>query len=119
MMLYINLAIWSPLPPENISWLVSYQQLHKYTIAFKWNMHTQDCHPTYNILASNCGLCPTMTNNSTVTCTDVSTDIDDGMCTLAIQTVVCGRIAGELSPRVSVQVFNDKGTVMKYHYSVI
>ena len=107
MMLCIKLAIWSHLPPENISWLVSYQQLHKYMITFKWNVHPLNCRPTYNILASNCGSCPTTINHTTVTCTDVQTD--DGVCMLAIQTVVCERIAGELSPHVSVDVFNETG----------
>ena len=39
----------------------------------------------YNINASNCGSCPTTTNHTTVTCTDVPTN---GMCTFAVQTVV-------------------------------
>ena len=107
-MLCVNVAIQSPLPPQNISWLISYQKLYKFMIAFQWNTHPPNCHPTYNILSSNCGLCPTTTNQTTVTCTDVPTD--DGVCMLAVQTVVCGRFVGELSPYVSVQVFDDKGT---------
>ena len=91
--------------------MISYQQLDKhYTIAFEWNTHPPNCRPTYNIAASNCGSCPTTTNHTTVTCTDVPI-IDGGMCMFAVQTVVCGGITGELSPHVSVDIFNCKGNI--------
>ena len=53
----------------------------------------------YNILASNCGCCPTTTNHTTVTCTDIPTD--GRMCTFAVQTVICGKV-GNVSNQVSV-----------------
>ena len=56
----------------------------------------------YNILSSNCGSCPTTTTNTTVTCTDVLTD--GGVCTFAVQTVVCGNILGNLSDTVQVHL---------------
>ena len=104
------LIIAIPVPPENISWtIISYQQqdIKYYVIAFEWNTHPLNCRPTYNILPSNCGSCPTTTNHTTITCIDVPTD--DGVCMFAVQTVVCERITGEFSPRVSVDIFQEKG----------
>ena len=47
----------------------------------------------YDIITSNCGNCPNTTTNTTAICTDVPTD--GSVCTLAIQTVVCGNIIGD------------------------
>ena len=64
---------------------------------------TSDCLTLhYNILATNCGSCPTTTTNTTVTCTDVPTD--GSMCTFAVQTVVCGDIVGNMSTPFSVSL---------------
>ena len=43
----------------------------------------------------NCGVCPTATNNTSITCVvdDVTTVIDN-LCILSIQSVVCG-VTGE------------------------
>ena len=46
----------------------------------------------YNIEASNCGSCPTTTNHTNVTCSDVH---NNSVCTFAIQNVVCGNISGD------------------------
>ena len=62
-------------------------------VTFNWSkihLNCMDVHPHYTILSSNCGSCPTTTTNTTVTCTDVH--YDDGVCTFAVQTVVCGNI---------------------------
>ena len=67
---------------------------------FSWSPVTLDCPAIhYNILASNCGSCPTTTNHTNVTCTDIPTD--GSTCVFALQTVVCGIITGELSNQVS------------------
>jgi hypothetical protein len=42
----------------------------------------------YNIQASNCGSCPTTTNHTNVTCTEVPTN--SGMCMFTIKIVICG-----------------------------
>ena len=47
----------------------------------------------YDIITSNCGSCPNTTTNTITTCTDVPTH--GSVCTLAIQTVVCGNIIGD------------------------
>ena len=51
----------------------------------------------YNILVSNCGSCSTHT---TVTCTDIPTN--GSQCTLAVQTVVCGNITGNISDPINI-----------------
>ena len=66
----------------------------------------------YNILASNCGSCPTTTNHTNVTCTNVPTN--NSVCIFSIQTVVCGNISGQISypVRVSVNIANSTVTVL-------
>ena len=58
----------------------------------------------YNILASNCGSCPTTTNHTNVTCTDVPTN--NSVCIFIIQTVVCGNITGQLSYPIRATILN-------------
>ena len=64
-------------------------------ITFSWNPVAPNCPAVhYDILASSCGSCPTTTNHSKVTCTDIPTD--GSMCLFAI-TVICGDITGNVS----------------------
>ena len=73
-------------------------------VTFNWNPVAPDCPSiSYNILSSNCGSCPTTTNHTNVTCTDVYVSTGD-MCTFAVQTVAdsCGRITGKASKSISV-----------------
>ena len=81
--------------PESISWATTLSQL--YTIrAFTWNVHSSGCPALhYNIMTSNCGSCPTTTNHTNATCTDVPTD--GSLCTFSVQTVVCGSIDGGIN----------------------
>ena len=70
-------------------------------ITFSWSPVVSDCPAIYyNIPSSNCGSCPTTTNHTTVTCTDVPTN--GSVCTFALQTVVCGNITGNESNPVSI-----------------
>ena len=66
----------------------------------------------YNILASNCGSCPTTTNHTNVTCTDIPTN--GSTCTLAVQTVVCTEgtecTTGIESDSISIRLLNTKDT---------
>ena len=62
----------------------------------------------YNILSSSCGKCPTTTNHTTVTCTDVPTD--GSTCTFRVQTVICGNMVSESVIHVVLKEYNcDKG----------
>ena len=102
-MLYSAINYVAPFPPiTNITWRATDSIL-----TVTWSPVAPDC-PTihYNIAASNCGSCPTTTNQTTVTCTDVPTN--NSMCTLAVQVVVCGNISGNFSvikqERISIDV---------------
>ena len=72
-------------------------------LTFSWSPVGPDCPAIhYNILASNCGSCPTTTNHTNVTCTEVPTDDHVNKCKLAIQTVVCGNITGNFSNPIGI-----------------
>ena len=72
-------------------------------LTFVWSPVTPDCPGIhYNILASNCGSCPTTTNHTTVTCTDIPTS--HSMCIFAIQPVLCGNLIGNSSVPIRVNI---------------
>ena len=73
--------------------------LNSRQLSFEWRAVAPNCPAiTYNILASNCGSCPTTTNHTTVTCTDMP--INGNSCTFALETVVCGHIIGNKSDTI-------------------
>ena len=90
-------------PPDEISLaLVNFGQKE---ITFSWSPVAPDCPSIqYNILASNCGSCPTTTNHTTITCTDLPSD--GSLCTFAVETVVCGNIAGNRSKPLMLKTAN-------------
>ena len=72
---------------ENISWTTICPRSKIY---FNWSASSHCYHDrviSYNILASNCGSCPTTTNHTNVTCTDVPTD--DSWCNFSVQSEAC------------------------------
>ena len=73
-------------------------------LTFSWSPVATDCPAiNYNILASNCGSCPTTTNQTTVTCIETPTD-DGSVCTFVVQIVVhsCESFAANLSDPIRV-----------------
>ena len=72
-------------------------------LIFSWST---DCGAElhYNILASNCGSCPTTTNHTNVTCTSAETN--GSLCTFAVQTVACGNITGQLSNTIKISILS-------------
>ena len=85
-----------PLPPP-MTLFISKADFASRQITFNWSRVVTECPDQdvhYNILASNYGSCPTTTNHTSVTCTNVRTN---STCTFAIQTVVCGYIMGNKS----------------------
>ena len=73
-------------------------------LTFSWSPVAPDCPAIhYNILASNCGSCPTTTNHTNVTCTEVPTNGSN--CTFAVQTVVCGNLAGNASEPINITFY--------------
>ena len=64
-------------------------------LIFTWN-ETADCLALqYNIVASRCGICPSITSHPIATCNDIETVGQE--CRFAVQTVVCGNIVGNQS----------------------
>ena len=89
------------LPPNNI--LISGVDISQQQLTFTWSPVVPDCPAIhYNILASNCGSCPTTTNHTTATCIDIPT-IGSTSCNFAIQAVVCGNISGNTSDPIIAQ----------------
>ena len=88
-------------PPETL--YMSNADLVSRKLTFNWST---DCPAMlhYNIRASNCGSCPTTTNHTNVTCTNVQTN--GSLCTFAVQSVVCGSITGQFSSPVRVSILN-------------
>ena len=94
------MTIGALLPPNSLGIsnvaIISLRQL-----IFSWSPVATDCPAVlYNIQASNCGSCPTTTNHTNVTCTNVPADKKE--CNFAIQTVVCGNITGNFSNPISI-----------------
>ena len=84
-------------PPTDIRLV----DIHPGQITFNWTDVAALCQSLYyNIISYNCGRCPSVTSNTTVTCTDV---VASGqVCTLSIQTAVCDDVFGNLSNPISV-----------------
>ena len=103
-MRYNNIA--PSAPPETL--YMSNADFVSRKLTFSWST---DCPAMlhYNILASNCGSCPTTTNHTNVTCTNVPTN--NSVCVFTIQTVVCGNITGQISNPVRVNVNITNSTV--------
>ena len=94
-------------PPEQLH--ISGIDFSSRKLTFAWSSVSPDCPADhYNILASNCGSCPTTTNHTTVTCIDVPTN--GSVCTFALQTVVCGNITGIESDPVSSNFYATEQT---------
>ena len=95
-------------PPNKL--YISSADFSSRELTFKWSPVAPDCPAIhYNISASNCGSCPTTTNHTTVTCTDVPTV--GSVCTFAVQTVVCGNVTGNYSSPVEVTTVVDDSNV--------
>ena len=81
-----------PSPPEN----VHLSEVDRNRLDFTWDPVQTTCPVVeYKVTAVNCGVCPTATHNTSITCVvdDVTTVIDN-LCILSIQSVVCG-VTGE------------------------
>ena len=110
-----------PFPPPSKFYISTADFVSK-VFTFSWSPVAPECPAAihYNILASNCGSCPTTTNHTTVTCTDVP--INGSMCLFAIQAVVCENITGNTSDPIHIYSKNlifESGTDTAYIASII
>ena len=80
-------------------------------LTFSWSPVAPDCPAIhYNVLALNCGSCPTTTNHTNATCTNVP--INDSICTFAVQTVVCGNnITSNINDPINITLYTIESTV--------
>ena len=112
-MCFLNLYITAP--PQTMH--ISHIDIGLIQLTFTWSPVAPDHDYSafdymYNILASNCGSCPTTTNYTAVTCTDVPAN--GSTCTLAVQTVVCTEYTdcatGISSDSISIKVLNTRSS---------
>ena len=76
-------------------------------LTFVWSPVAPDCPAIhYNILTSNCGSCPTATNHTNVTCSSVPTNAST--CTITVQTISCGNIAGNVSDPITITFYSER-----------
>ena len=64
-------------------------------LAFDWSQMSFNCPSLQYIVTFNCGLCPTITFNTTIICTGVQISADS--CIFTIQTNVCNSITGNVT----------------------
>ena len=96
---YININTGRFSSPDKLQ--ISNVDISPRQLIFEWSPVVPDCHAIqYDILASNCGSCPTTTNRTNATCTDVPTT-NSSLCTFAVQTV-CGNVTGNASDPIRV-----------------
>ena len=84
---------------------------------FTWDPVQTTCPVVeYKVTTVNCGVCPTATHNTSITCVvdDVTTVIDN-LCILSIQSVVCG-VTGENRSNVTAPL---RGKILSFIYSAI
>ena len=102
MFLYDNSDLF---PPPNNLHITTANFISK-TFTFSWNPVSPGCPMvSYNIQASNCGSCPTTTNHTNITCTDIP--INGSTCAFAVQSVICGNPPGNFSDLISVTTLNE------------
>lgn len=72
-------------------------------LVFQWESVEPSCEAIhYLINGFNCGHCPNVTNDTTVTCTGFPLDTYVQVCLLSVETVVCGTITGNESRSIQV-----------------
>ena len=88
--------IYSPQDPPPSLNNILLSKVDRNRLDFTWDPVQTTCPVVeYKVTAVNCGVCPTATHNTSITCVvdDVTTVIDN-LCILSIQSVVCG-VTGE------------------------
>ena len=73
------------------------ESIYSNQLVFSWSPVTAQCpHIQYVITTRNCGICPNITNDTSVTCSDfIVNSHENCTCLFAVQTKVCDSILGE------------------------
>ena len=105
---FCNLALRNVPLADNVH--ISAIDFDSRQLKFSWSPVAPDCPAIhYNILASNCGSCPTTTNHTNVTCTNIPSN-SSSKCTFAVQTVACGNITGNTSEPLNIVFYKQTRT---------
>ena len=74
-------------------------------LTFSWDPVAPNCAAIhYNILAQNCGICPSATQHNTVVCHDMEVD-QNLTCSFVVQNFrTCDGVAGRMSIPVSIML---------------
>ena len=72
--------------------------INKHQMTFSWNpVRLSSCQAEhYTINSTNCGNCPTTTNVTTATCTDLPIS-DESVCRFSVQSVICSDVVGAMN----------------------
>jgi hypothetical protein len=90
-----------PLPPPDDITLSVIRVASIPELRFNWTKNMiKNCHVSYNI-TSDCGDCHTSTRTNTAAIC-INLPVNNHTCSFAIRTIVCGRIHGTHSNRISV-----------------
>ena len=93
-----------PPPPDN----VHLSSVGSRTLTFSWNPVNSSCHALscmYSINSVNCGVCPTITIDTSAICVSVS--VDGSVCLFQVQTTVCNNNHGPLSTGVPIVLLGE------------
>ena len=104
----ININVWSPMIGELIiTWDLEYNDTCTLNSSDPLNMTQLDY---YTINTSNCGMCPTTTSSTSVTCNLTMSDLLAGMytcnITVIVHAMVCGITSNATSEQYSVHLMN-------------
>ena len=87
-----DLTVTDPFPPpHNVTAVVT--DLNPPELTFEWNPVSLNCLALQYIIAFNCGICPSITMNTTAVCTEIQLGVSN--CTFTIQTSVCDSLVGD------------------------
>lgn len=87
------IIITAPYPPPND---VHISRVGLRFVTFSWSAVLGNCSTlVYQIMATNCGICPRSTTHTSVTCTSVYTGSQ--ICSFRVQTDICDNIRGTAS----------------------
>ena len=90
-------------------------------LIFSWSSVTSnDCSALQYSIASDCGICPTVTNGTTTTCSDLQLSTNPIVCHFRVRSVACDLIGNPSSP-VSVTLkgnnYGNKIKTYNYYYN--
>ena len=105
--LFVQIFMYvDPYPPPSNVHLAEINSTH---LTFHWSPISSNCDSIqYHITTSNCGICPNVTNSTSVTCyinglfTNSSRQLY--LCIFTVQTVVCNNTAGNENRRIQVML---------------